>query len=163
MPAYPRLISDGARKLRAARARLVAEDGLTIAALYQSILTFLGHLKANNQRWRHYRRILIMENKWRAQRYGVEAQMADFGKRVLVPFPDLVDEMVELLRPHAGDLECVAEVEHARVMARRGTSADHQLRVYHAALEAGASDHDAQVAVVDWLIAQSVTPDGPEA
>ena len=89
--------------------------------------------------------------------------MADFGKRVLVPFPDLVDEMVELLRPHAEELECVAEVEHARVMARRGTSADHQLRVYHAALEAGASDHDAQVAVVDWLIAQSVTPDGPEA
>ena len=51
-----------------------SEDGLTIAALYQSILTFLAHLKANNQRWRHYRRILILENKWRAQRYGVEAR-----------------------------------------------------------------------------------------
>ena len=76
-----------------------SEDGLTIAALYQSILTFLAHLKANNQRWRHYRRILILENKWRAQRYGVEAEMADFGKRVLVPFPELVDEMVEILRP----------------------------------------------------------------
>jgi carboxylate-amine ligase len=46
-------------------------------------------------------------------------------------------------------------------MARRGTSADHQLKVYNAALEAGAADHDAQIAVVDWLIAQSVTPDGP--
>ena len=51
-----------------------AEDGLTIAALYQSILAFLYHLKANNQRWRHYRRILILENKWRAQRYGVGAE-----------------------------------------------------------------------------------------
>ena len=30
MPAYPRLISDGARKLRALRTRLDAEDGLTI-------------------------------------------------------------------------------------------------------------------------------------
>ena len=64
--------------------------------------------------------------------------MADFGKRVLVPLPDLIDEMVELLRPHAEALDCVAEVEHARVIARRGTSADHQLKVYHAALEAGA-------------------------
>ena len=81
------------------------EDGLTIAALYQSILTFLAHLKANNLRWRHYRRILILENKWRAQRYGVEAEMADFGKRVLVPFPELIDELVELLRPHAEVLE----------------------------------------------------------
>ena len=138
-----------------------SEDGLTIAALYQSILTMLAHLKANNQRWRFYRRILILENKWRAQRYGVEAEMADFGRRVCVPFPELIDELVELLRPHAEELECVAEVEHARVMARRGTSADHQLRVYHAALADGAGDHDAQMAVVDWLIAQSVTPDGP--
>ena len=64
-----------------------AEDGLTIAALYQSILAFLYHLKDNNQRWRHYRRLLILENKWRAQRYGVEAEIADFGKRILVPFP----------------------------------------------------------------------------
>jgi len=87
--------------------------------------------------------------------------MADFGRRVCVPFPELIDELVELLRPHAEELECVAEVEHARVMARRGTSADHQLRVYHAALADGAGDHDAQMAVVDWLIAQSVTPDGP--
>jgi hypothetical protein len=25
----------------------------------------------------------------------------------------------------------------------------------------GASEHEAQVAVVDWLVAQSVQPDGP--
>ena len=48
-------------------------------------------------------------------------------------------------------------------MARRGTSADHQLKVYHDALAAGASDHEAQVAVVDWLVAQSVQPDGLRA
>ncbi|MCB1374527.1 MAG: hypothetical protein KDJ78_10200, partial [Rhodobacteraceae bacterium] len=57
-------------------------------------------------------------------------------------------------------LGCIKEVEHARVIARRGTSADHQLRVYNAALAEGAADHDAQIAVVDWLIEQTVTPDG---
>ena len=138
-----------------------AEDGLTIAALYQSILAFLMHLRANNLRWRHYRRILILENKWRAQRYGVEAQLGDFGRRVVVPMPELIDELVELLRPHAEELGCVAEIEHARVIARRGSSADHQLRVYHAALEAGADDHAAQVAVVDWLVEQSAATHGP--
>ena len=137
------------------------EDGLTIAALYQSILAFLLHLRNNNQRWRQYRRILILENKWRAQRYGVEAELADFGKRIVVPLPELIDELIEILRPHAEALGCVAEVEHARTIARRGTSADHQLKVYHDALAAGASDHEAQVAVVDWLVAQSVQPDGP--
>ncbi len=138
-----------------------SEDGLTIAALYQSILAFLNHLRSDNQRWRSYRSILILENKWRAQRYGIEAELGDFGKRKLVPLPELIDEMVELLRPHAEALGCLREVEHARVIARRGTSADHQLRVYNAALAEGAADHEAQVAVVDWLIDQTGRPDGP--
>jgi carboxylate-amine ligase len=138
-----------------------AEDGLTIAALYQSILAFLYHLRLGNQRWRQYRRILILENKWRAQRYGVEAELADFGKRITVPFVALVDELVDLLRPHVEALGCLAEVEHARTIARRGTSADHQLRVFREACEAGASEHEAQVAVVDWLVEQSARPHGP--
>jgi carboxylate-amine ligase len=137
------------------------EDGLTIAALYQSILAFLYHLKSSNQRWRHYRRLLILENKWRAQRYGVDAELADFGKRKVVPMPELIDELIELLSPHARELGCLAEIEHARTIVRRGTSADHQLRVYNAALAAGATDHEAQVGVVDWLIAQSAASDGP--
>jgi glutamate---cysteine ligase / carboxylate-amine ligase len=45
---------------------------------------------------------------------------------------------------------------------QRGTSADHQLKVYKAALATGASDHEAQVAVVDWLAAQSVQADGTQ-
>jgi carboxylate-amine ligase len=76
--------------------------------------------------------------------------------------PDLIDELVEILRPHAEALGCLAEVEHARVIARRGTSADNQLKIYHDALATGAEDHEAQVAVVDWLVAQSVQPDGPK-
>lgn len=133
-----------------------AEDGLTIAALFQSILAFLNHLREENQRWRQYRSILIRENKWRAQRYGAEAELADFGKRKVMPFPELIDELVELLRPHAERLGCLAEVEHSRTIARRGTSADQQLRVHQEAMDRGASDHEAQVAVVDWLVAQSV-------
>jgi carboxylate-amine ligase len=137
------------------------EDSLTIAALYQSTLAFLLYLRNNNQRWRQYRRILILENKWRAQRYGVQAELADFGKGIVVPLPELIDELIEILRPHAEALGCIAEVEHARTIARRGASADHQLKAYHDALAAGASDHEAQVAVVDWLVAQSVQPDSP--
>lgn len=131
------------------------EDGLTIAALYQSTLAYLYHLKRHNERRRDYRRILLAENKWRAMRYGVEAQMGDFGKRQQVAFADLIDELVELVRPFAEDLGCIAEVENARTIARRGSSSDEQLRIYNEALTRGATDHDAQVAVVDWIIEES--------
>jgi carboxylate-amine ligase len=139
------------------------EDGLAIAALYQSLLTFLAQLRQNNQSWRKYRRILILENKWRAQRYGVDAELGDFGARKAVPLPDLIDELVELLTPHATALGCLKEVEHARVIAQRGSSSDQQLRVYRDALAAGASEREAQVAVVDWLIAESVPKQGVSA
>lgn len=37
-----------------------------------------------------------------------------------------------------------------------GTSADHQLRVYRAALAEGANEREAQTRVVDWLIEASL-------
>jgi carboxylate-amine ligase len=52
------------------------EDAVCIAALYQCILRMLFDLRTRNQRWRIYRRILLEENKWRAQRWGVEAKLA---------------------------------------------------------------------------------------
>lgn len=137
------------------------EDALTVAALYQSILAYLCHLRESNEQRRQYRRILLAENKWRAMRYGTEARMGDFGRRAVVPFAELIDELVELVRPFAEQLECVPEIENARVIARRGTSADHQLRVYNEALAAGSDDHAAQVAVVDWLVEQSAHARGP--
>ena len=137
------------------------EDGLTIAAFYQSILAYLCQLRENNEQRRFYRRILLLENKWRAQRYGIKAEMADFGKRILVPFAELINELVEILRPFAEKLDCVAEIEHARIIARRGSSADHQLRIYADAVSGGATDHEAQTAVVDWLVEQSVRTDTP--
>ncbi|MEO1105416.1 MAG: carboxylate-amine ligase, partial [Pseudomonadota bacterium] len=120
------------------------------------LLAFLLDLRKNNQRWRSYRKVLLLENKWRAQRYGIDAELADFGRRATVPFAELTDEMVEFFRAHAQGLECLKEVEHAATIARRGTSADHQLAVYNKAITAGADEREAQVEVVDWLIAQTM-------
>ncbi len=48
-----------------------------------------------------------------------------------------MDEIIELVRPDAEALDCVDLVEHARVIAQRGTSADRQLDVYRKALAGG--------------------------
>ena len=132
------------------------DDAVTVAAMTQCILSMLYRLRCNNQRWRIYPRILVDENRWRAQRYGVEGSLVDFGKGELVDFANLVDELIELVREDAERLDCVAELEHAREIVARGTSADRQLEVFRAARDAGADRQEALRAVVDQLIADTV-------
>jgi carboxylate-amine ligase len=131
-------------------------DALTVAALYRCLLRMLYRLRRRNQRWRLYAHMLISENRWRAQRYGFDAGLVDFGKGCIVPYADLLEEMLELIREDAEYLGCQAEVGHAREILRRGSSAHRQLRVYADALAAGADQQEALRAVVDRLIQETV-------
>jgi carboxylate-amine ligase len=123
------------------------EHALSLAALNQCLLRMLWRLRVRNQRWRLYDPFLIGENRWRAQRYGVTEGLIDFGRAEIVPFPDLMDEMIELVEEDAGVLRCLREVENIRAMAIEGTSATRQRHVASAAQKAG-QDHDAQMRAV---------------
>ena len=140
-------ITDGCTRL---------DDAMTIAALYVCIARMLYRLRIGNLRWRGYPLLLLEENRWRAQRYGVQDTLFDFGKGDLVPFPVLIDELLELLAPDAAALGCEQEVAHARTIVERGTGADRQLAVFNAALKAGSSQQEALNQVVDALVAESV-------
>ena len=132
------------------------DDAVTVAALTQCIISMLFRLRGNNQRWRLYPRILVHENRWLAQRYGVGGELVDFGKGVLVPYADLIDELIALVREDAERLGCLAEVEHAREIAAHGTSADRQRRAYEDARAGGADQREALEAVVDFLIEETL-------
>lgn len=132
------------------------EDGLTIAALFSCIVSMLLRLRRNNQRWRTYSNMLVQENRWRAQRYGIDEGMVDFGKGEVVPYADLLEEVLALVSEDAERLDCVAEVSAARDILERGTSAHRQVAIYETALAAGATEREALYAVVDWLIAETV-------
>lgn len=132
------------------------EDALAIAALYVSLLSMLYRLRTRNQRWRIYSNTLINENRWRAQRYGLDGPMADFGLGEVKPFAGLIEEMIDHVREDAQALGCMAEVEHARTILTRGTSAHAQLATYNAALEAGKTRDEALRAVVDRLATETV-------
>lgn len=131
-------------------------DALAIAACYQSLLAALFHLRMENQRWRQYSRMLIEENNWRAQRYGVDEPLIDFGRGVLSPMPDLVGELIEVVRAEATRIGAIEYVEHIRSIVENGTSADRQRKVYDEAMADGAESHEALIAVVDHLIAETV-------
>ncbi|MGI9373470.1 MAG: carboxylate-amine ligase, partial [Hyphomicrobiales bacterium] len=123
--------------------------------LYMCITRMLFRLRGKNQRWRHYQNFLIDENRWRAQRYGVEEGLIDFGRGELVPYANLLDELLGLVEEDAKALNCMAEINHLRDIAANGTSADRQLRTYNEALTGGKSQDEALKAVVDMLIEET--------
>ena len=132
------------------------EDGLTIAALYACLLSMLSRLRRDNQRWRVYSNMLVHENRWLAQRYGIDGGLVDFGKGERVPYADLLEEIITLVREDAQRLDCVAEVERARQIIADGTSAHHQVAIYEKATGEGADAREALAAVVDWLAEESL-------
>ena len=132
------------------------EDTLCLTALTACLLRMLYRLRTNNQRWRMYSRLMLNENRWRAMRYSFDAGLIDLGRGRIIPFAQLVEEILELTREDAEALDCVAEVEHVHSILANGTSAHRQLRAHKAALDRGASPEEAVRAVVDHLIQETV-------
>jgi len=149
-PKYPTL------EMRVTDVCTRSEDATCVAAMYVCILRMLYRLRRANQTWRTYPLFLLSENRWRAQRYGVGGSLFDLGKGELVPFRDLVDELLVMLREDAEALACTAEIEHARTIVARGTSADRQVAHFARLTAEGASREEALKGVVDHLIAETV-------
>jgi carboxylate-amine ligase len=131
------------------------EDGICIAALFRCILRLLYRLRRRNQRWRTYPPFLVRENRWRAQRYGTQEGLVDFGKGAVVPFPNLLEELFDLVAEDAAYFGCVAEVAHARAIVERGTSADRQLARFDAVMGLGGTEEAALIAVVDGIVEET--------
>lgn len=127
------------------------KDATCIAALFQCWLRKLYRLRLTNQRWREYSNWLLEENRWRAHRYGIDNGLIDFGRGEIVDYVELLDEILAHVAQDAEALNCIDEVEHARTIITRGTSAHRQLAVYNTALKQGDNEQDALVKVVRWL------------
>jgi len=116
--------------------------------MMQAIIVKFYRMFEENTTFRVYRRALINENKWRAQRWGLEGKLIDFGKRAEVETKALVHEMVALVDDVVDMLGSRREVEYLLKIADEGSSADRQLRVF-------AETNDLK-AVVDNLIVETM-------
>ncbi len=128
------------------------DDAVALAALLLCLLRMLYRLRLVNQRWREYTPMLIRENRWRAMRYSFDEGMIDFAKGELVPFSELLEEILELTAEDAAALGCEEEVAHVRDILSRGTSAHRQLRAHALAAAAGKNSQECLQAVVDTLV-----------
>jgi len=128
------------------------DDTVALAALLVCIFRMLYRLRINNQRWRMYTPMLIRENRWRAMRYSFDEGLIDLAKGTVVPFSELLNELLCLVAEDAEALGCTEEVNSLHHILQRGTSAHRQLKKYELERAGGASDEEALKAVVDTLI-----------
>jgi len=125
------------------------DDTIAIAALFQAIVAKLMVLNEGNIGFRIYHRRLILENKWRAIRYGLDGNLLDLGKQKEVPARDLIRELLDFVDDVVDPLDSRKEIEHIHTILERGTSADEQLRVFE---ETGGDFN----AVVDMLMKRTL-------
>ena len=107
-----------------------ADETIALAALIQATVAKLYKLHAQNQSFRMYRRALIMENKWRAARYGLDGKLIDFGKRIEVPMRQLLEEYLDFIDDVVDELGSRSEINYLRRLMDEGTGADRQLRIW---------------------------------
>ncbi len=109
---------------------LRVDETVCLAAIMQSLTAKIYKLHRHNLTFRQYRRIVLNENKWRAGKDGIHAELIDFGKEACVPFENLLEELLEFIDDVVDELGCRNEVNYAWEIMRRGTGADRQLKIY---------------------------------
>ncbi|MGO4213151.1 carboxylate-amine ligase [Terriglobus sp. 2YAB30_2] len=126
---------------------LRAEESIAIAALIQATAAKLYKLHEANVDFRQYSRALLMENKFRAVRYGLDGKLIDFGKEAEVPERDLIREYLAFVDDVLDELGSRAAVEELHNILERGSGADRQLAVFR---QTGSLR-----AVVDYMAAET--------
>ncbi|QRM28581.1 carboxylate-amine ligase [Microvirga sp. VF16] len=143
-------------ELRVADSCTRLDDTIAIAALYRCLVRRLSLDTTLNAGQTGASRAINDENGWRAQRYGIHGSFVDEKTRTAKPVRELLAETLDLVADDAKVLGCQRELDLARWIVARGTSADQQLTLYTEAVGRGLPNRDALAGVVDWLSAETM-------
>ncbi len=140
-------------ELRAPDCCTLVEDSIAIAALFRSLARRLTCNPLLNDDIDAVVRAIVVENKWRAQRYGVHGTLV--GGSGAMTVAESLDQVIAETTPDAAALGCLTELLHCRAIANSGTSADAQLAVFEVHGKTG-SHANALRAVTDWIAAATL-------
>ena len=116
-------------ELRAPDSCTRVDDTIAIAALYRALVRYLYDHPEHNGEIDSVDRAIAVENKWRAQRYGVQGTFVTrAGAGVSVA--ETLDRVLGLIGADGEALDCADQLEHCRFIVLEGTSADAQLRIF---------------------------------
>jgi carboxylate-amine ligase len=140
-------------ELRAPDCCTDVEDSIAIAALFRSLARFLVRRPECNWDMNPVSRAIIVENKWRAQRYGVNGSFVKIEGDGPISVADMLDRVIADVTPDATELGCLDEVLRCLTIVANGTSADRQLAIFK-------PHEDNPVpglrAVIDWIVKTTV-------
>lgn len=142
-------------ELRVADVCTNVEDAIALAALYRAMVRHFDRAGAG-QTLDSVGRAITIENKWRAQRYGVDATFIDPFDRKPLTTGEWLDRTLETIVEDVRALDSEAEMRRLRAIAREGTSADRQIKIYEDARSAHQPTLTAIKAVVDWAAAETI-------
>lgn len=71
--------------------------------------------------------MLVRQNKWRAARYGLDAELVDSDNHQMVPVRQTLNRLVDDLLPISQELHCENELLHIRNLAKAPSWATRQL------------------------------------
>jgi glutamate---cysteine ligase / carboxylate-amine ligase len=140
-------------ELRAPDCCTLVDDSVAIASLYRVLVRRVAHNPWLNSDLDAVGRAIIIENKWRAQRYGVHGTFIEGNGGVTVA--EKLDQVISDVTPDAQALACLPELARCREIVNRGTSADMQLAVFEAHEQEENRDR-ALRAVTDWIAAATL-------
>ena len=108
------------------------EDTLAIAALCQALVAKLTYLDEHGKPVPSLSRDYIDENKWRAMRYGLDAEVVDFTQKRSISMRDSIRELLDFVDEVVDDLGSRREINYLRSLLDdpQGTGADRQMAVY---------------------------------
>ncbi len=102
---------------------------LSIAALVQCLVVAISKEIDEGTFQSEYHPMIIQQNKWRATRYGAQAQLVNSDDYKQYSVQETTNHLVERLMPTAESLRCTKELESARHLPSN-TGAEQQIRLY---------------------------------
>lgn len=126
------------------------DDGIAIAAFCQALVAKLSWLHGRGIGAHVFPRNLLEENKWRAMRYGLDAEIVDFARGCTLSLRDSIHDLLDFVDDVIDDLGTRREMLYLRQLLDdpRGTGADRQIAIFQ---ETGSTD-----AVIRHLMQQTM-------
>jgi carboxylate-amine ligase len=140
-------------ELRICDACTRVEDTLAIAGLYRCLVRMLVRRPEAAPPWTPFTRRLIDENRWRAKRFGIDAEFVSEDGSPPRACRTVVESLLDDVAEDAETLACQEALVRIRALLEEGTSAHRQVAIYEARLAAGDTPGKALQYVVDWLVA----------